>query len=154
MTFSLAKKIVASSGGRLVLSAPSISVGTAAGQFVINGFDSSLIYTITSSVGTNSLSSNIITISPTTATATVVVKAPKSVANSSATTIQRQPITYYSCNCGIADSFQVSGCCCPGGYNYEDYGWVKYCRLYTCQTCENSPPSGWTKTNGEWTRIS
>lgn len=153
MTFSLLKTLAASSGGRIILSAPSISVGGGAGQFLINSFDSSLIYTVTSSVGSSSINGNVITITPTTATATVTRRTAKGI-NSTAITIQRQPVTFFSCNCGVRDSFQVGGCCCPGGYNYEDFGWIKYCRLYGCDTCENAPPSGWTKTNGEWTRIS
>lgn len=140
---------ILASTGRIVLPAPTITRHTVAGQFVINNYDSGLTYALT---GSASRSGNIITLSGTTSSGTITQKAPKGILASTAVTMQRSPITYYSCNCYIADSFQTTGGC-PGGYNYEDYGWVQYCRLYACNTCENAPPSGWLKTNGEWTRI-
>lgn len=145
---------VASSGGRIVLPAPTLTVGASAGQFIIQDYNASYTYSLSVDAGTITRSGNIVTLSSSTANGTVRQRNPKGLTNSAATTIQRQPITYYSCNCVIVDSYEVSGCCCPAGYNYEDYGWIKYCRLYSCSTCENSPPSGWTKTNGEWTKIS
>lgn len=140
---------IIASTGRLVLSAPTITRHTVAGQFVINNYDSGIIYTLS---GSSTRSNNIVTLSSTNSSGTITQKAPKGILASTAVTIQRQPVTYYSCNCYVASSFQTSGGC-PGGWNYEDYGWVQYCRLYACNTCENGAPGGWAKTNGEWTRI-
>ena len=148
MSISLLRSL-ASSGGRITLSAPSISPGSSAGQFIINNYDSTYIYTLSANI---SRSGNILTLSPTTATGTISQRSPKGLINSASRTIERQPITYTT-TCTVVSSYQVSSCCCPDGWNFEDYGSVKYCRLYSCTSTENPVPSGWTKINGEWIRI-
>ena len=44
----------------------------------------------------------------------------------------------------IVGSFETAGGC-PGGWNYENYGWIAYCRLYqpNYSSSLNAPPAGW-----------
>ena len=59
---------------------------------------------------------------------------------------QTSGYTYTTVQTGsqIVGSFETAGGC-PGGWNYENYGWIAYCRLYqaTYSTVKNAPPSGW-----------
>lgn len=142
-------RMAAAAGGRINLPAPTIVPGSSAGQFIISNYNSTYIYTISSQF---SRSGNILTLSPATATGTISQKTAKGVINSSPTTVSRQPITYTT-TCTVAQSYSVPTCCCPDGWNFEDYGWIKYCRLYSCKSEKNPIPSGWTEINGEWIRI-
>jgi hypothetical protein len=53
----------------------------------------------------------------------------------------------------ILDSYETAVAACPGGYNLEDYGWVKYCRRYgptPTRTVKDPTPAGYTDTGTEW----
>ncbi len=53
----------------------------------------------------------------------------------------------------ILDSYETAVAACPGGYNLEDYGWVKYCRRYgtaPTKTVKDATPAGYTDTGTEW----
>ena len=51
---------------------------------------------------------------------------------------------------GPLESYETAGGC-PAGWNYEDYGWVKYCRRYG--STKNPTPVGYTDDNGEWWKV-
>jgi hypothetical protein len=54
----------------------------------------------------------------------------------------------------ILDSYETAVAACPGGYNFEDYGWVKYCRKYgtaPTRTVKDATPDGYTDTGTTWT---
>ena len=53
----------------------------------------------------------------------------------------------------ILDSYETAVAACPGGYNFEDYGWVKYCRKYGAApttSVKDTAPSGYADTGTEW----
>jgi hypothetical protein len=53
----------------------------------------------------------------------------------------------------ILDSYETAVAACPGGYNLEDYGWVKYCRKYGAaptRSVKDPTPAGYTDTGTEW----
>ena len=53
----------------------------------------------------------------------------------------------------ILDSYETAVAACPGGYNFEDYGWVKYCRKYgtaPTKSVKDATPTGYTDTGTEW----
>ena len=53
----------------------------------------------------------------------------------------------------ILDSYETAVAACPGGYNFEDYGWVKYCRKYGAaptKSVKDATPTGYTDTGTEW----
>lgn len=55
----------------------------------------------------------------------------------------------------MLDSYETAVAACPGGYNLEDYGWVKYCRRYgtaPTKTVKDPTPSGYTDTGTEWSK--
>lgn len=53
----------------------------------------------------------------------------------------------------IIDQIEVTAPGCAAGYHYEDYNWIKYCRLYgpvpTIQVKDNSP-AGYTDNGTQW----
>ena len=55
----------------------------------------------------------------------------------------------------ILDTYETAIRACPSGYNFEDYGWVMYCRLYgpaPTATVKDPTPAGATDTGTAWTR--
>ena len=55
----------------------------------------------------------------------------------------------------MLDSYETAVAACPGGYNFEDYGWVKYCRQYgpaPTRTVKDATPDGYTDTGSAWTK--
>lgn len=68
-----------------------------------------------------------------------------------------QAYTYHTETTGPApmlDSYTTDNVC-PGGYNLEDYGWVKYCRRYgTAPTAQvkDATPDGYTDSGSAWTK--
>jgi len=53
----------------------------------------------------------------------------------------------------ILDSYETAVAACPSGYNFEDYGWVKYCRKYgtaPTKSVKDATPTGYTDTGTEW----
>ena len=54
----------------------------------------------------------------------------------------------------LLNSFETANVC-PAGYNLEDYGWVKYCRLYgpaPTATVKDATPAGYTDDGTAWIR--
>lgn len=53
----------------------------------------------------------------------------------------------------LLDSYESTTGVCPGGYNLEDYGWVKYCRRYGAvptRTVKDATPTGYTDDGSRW----
>jgi len=53
----------------------------------------------------------------------------------------------------LLNSYETAVAACPGGYNFEDYGWVKYCRLYGAAptaTVKDATPAGATDDGTQW----
>lgn len=53
----------------------------------------------------------------------------------------------------LLNSYETAVAACPGGYNFEDYGWVKYCRLYGAAptaTVKDPIPAGATDDGTQW----
>jgi hypothetical protein len=54
----------------------------------------------------------------------------------------------------LINSFETANVC-PSGYNLEDYGWVKYCRLYgpaPTASVKDPAPAGYTDNGTAWTK--
>ena len=66
------------------------------------------------------------------------------------------PYTFHQVTTGPApllNSYETAVAACPGGYNFEDYGWVKYCRLYGAAptaTVKDPIPAGATDDGTQW----
>lgn len=69
------------------------------------------------------------------------------------------PYTYHQEPAGPApllDSYQTDAGACPAGYNLEDYGWVKYCRLYgpvPMKDVKDPTPTGFVDDGSKWISI-
>jgi hypothetical protein len=74
------------------------------------------------------------------------------------TVTQTTPYTFHAQTSGpapILDTYETTANSCASGYNYEDYGWVKYCRRYgTAPTVsvKDATPTGYSDTGTAWAR--
>lgn len=92
------------------------------------------------------------------ATRTIYVCPTDYVENGSGTCTRTIAYTFHDEVAGPAPqlvSYETSIAACPGGYNLEDYGWVKYCRLYGAvpmRSVKDATPTGFTDTGTAWVR--
>lgn len=135
----------AASGGRFVppLTVGRSGLGLSAGQFRITDYSATYNYLLT---GANtSRSGNLLTLGATTAQGTVQAQAPKGVTASSVVNIARTPYTFHS-------SFHHNPRCASHWHSGQCAAWGPPNTHYNGEL-KNSPPSGYSDSEGEWWRI-
>lgn len=98
----------AAGAGRIVAEKPSISYTGNSGQFTINNYDPTFIYTIT---GNGSRSGNTVSVTVLSGSCVITAKAPKGVSPSTSTTLFRQNRTYTTINVPFTQYYNPCGDC-------------------------------------------
>lgn len=151
----------AASAGRVVPAKPTLTHHTITGQFQITNYDANLTYNLSVTAGTATRSGDIITLSNANSVCTVTARRPKSVSDSAAATCERKAITqsYNTPNGGgegVGYYFTTNGdSCAPPVWVFEDLSGNGsgpfICRKY--ELGDDPTPSGYTKSYGEWWRV-
>lgn len=143
---------IAGSGLGVTVATPTISHAAGTG-FTITNFDSSVVYTLSA----GSRSSGNITLGMSTP-ATLYAKSAKGVTATATVTLERRTITYTSpVFHQTGNYYTYNGPCNVGSTCYGTCGsGTNNCGVtpgYITYDGEDSPPSGFTKLNGEWVKI-
>lgn len=152
----------AAGAGRFVADKPALT-HSAYGEFTITNYSSNLSYAVSVTSGTASISSGILTMSSTDATATITVSSPKG--GSLSSTAERKAYTYYytqsttctpNCRAISGNCFDGSGSCQGDGSCAAD-GTIccggsqgSTCTTVTNGPYKNATPSGYSDDNSEW----